>query len=448
MKAKHSEHPFITKPHWTLITLTIPSLFSMIAEPITGLVDTAFIARLGTVEMAALGVGSAALSSLFWVFNFLSIGAQTGVAQSLGQGKREAAIKAASLALAMSLAFGVGLILIGFPVATRLAGLLGAEDAVLSNAVTYIQIRFFAAPAVLITLAGFGILRGMQDMKTPLWIATGINVLNIVLDAPFIFGFGMLPALGVAGSAWATTISQYLGAAWILWAIGRELGYTKEIHFQDAIDLIKIGGDLFIRTGLLMFFIMMTTRVATQIGVNSGAAHQAIRQVWIFAVLGMDAFAITAQSLVAYFLGAKDVERARQVSAYSAWWSVGIGIILTVAMLLSTNLVIDIFIPDEAVAVFMPAWIVASLSHPFNALAFVTDGIHWGTGDYRYLRNGMIVATLISASALFSIDITTSNAFMWVWVTLILWIFIRSIFGMLRVWPAIGDAPLKFAVSH
>lgn len=448
MKPKHSEHPFITKPHWTLLTLSIPSLFSLIAEPVTGLVDTAYIARLGAVELAALGVGSAALSSLFWVFNFLGIGAQTQVAQSLGQNNRDAAIKATSLALLLSIIFGLGLLLVGYPLATRLAALLGAEDAVLSNATSYIQIRFFAAPAVLITLTGFGVLRGMQDMKTPLWIATGINVLNIILDAPFIFGFGIIPAWGVAGSAWATTISQYLGATWILWAIGRELGYTREFHLSDAINLIKVGGDLFIRTGLLMFFLLTATRVATQIGVNSGAAHQAIRQIWVFAVLGMDAFAITAQTLVGYFVGAKDILRARQVSSFSAIWSVGIGLVLSAVMLLSTQLVIDIFVPEAAIAIFLPAWIVATLSHPFTALAFVTDGIHWGTEDYRYLRNGMFVATLISATVLFTIDISAKNAFLWVWIATILWVAIRAVFGVLRVWPAIGDAPLKPKLTH
>jgi MATE family multidrug resistance protein len=443
MKAKHSEHPFLSKPHWTLLALSLPSLFSLIAEPVTGLVDTAFVARLGAVELAALGVGSAVLSSVFWVFNFLGIGAQTEVAQKLGQEKREAAIKVTSLALLLSVIFGLGLLGVGYPIAKTVAGLLGAEGAVLSNAAVYIQIRLFAAPAVLITLTGFGVLRGMQDMKTPLWIATGINVLNVVLDAPFIFGFGVIPALGVAGSAWATAISQYLGAIWILWAIQRELGYTGNFRPGDAFNLIKVGGDLFIRTGSLTAFLLLATRVATQIGVESGAAHQGIRQIWFFTALTMEAFAITAQSLVGYFLGAKNIPQARQVASYCALWSFGTGLALSAAMFLSTQLVIDVFIPESAVAIFVPAWIIASLSQPLNALAFVTDGIHWGTGDYRYLRNGMITATALGATALLMIDTTAANAFLWVWVTTVIWIVIRSIFGILRVWPAVGKAPLK-----
>ena len=84
----HSEHPFTRQPHRTLVSLSIPVLFSMTAEPLTALIDTAFIASLGAVSLAALGVGTTALSSLFWMFNFLGIGTQTEVSQADGQGRR------------------------------------------------------------------------------------------------------------------------------------------------------------------------------------------------------------------------------------------------------------------------------------------------------------------------------------------------------------------------
>ena len=442
-KAKNPEnHAFLDKPNRTLIALSIPVLFSLVAEPITGLVDTAFIARLGATPLAALGVGTVALSSTFWIFNFLGIGAQTEVAHSLGRKDSHGASKAASLAIVLSILFGGMMFLLGFPISTQIAQLLGAEGDVLANATQYIQVRLFAAPAVLITFTGFGVLRGMQDMRTPLWIATAINVLNIVLDYPLIFGFGAIPAMGVAGSALATVIAQWLGTIWTLWAIGKRLGYTRDIHFAEAIKLIQIGGDLFIRTGSLVLFILYSTRVATQIGVEAGASHQAIRQVWFFSTLVMEAFAVTAQSLVGYFLGSEDVPTARRVSLYSTVWSIGTGVVLAGAMLLSTDLVIAAFVPETAVPVFMGAWIVASVSQPLSAVAFVTDGIHWGTGDYRYMRNGMVISTLIAAAMLYSINITAANAFMMVWIAQVVWIFVRSIFGVIRVWPGIGNAPI------
>ncbi|MGJ3239306.1 MAG: MATE family efflux transporter [Anaerolineae bacterium] len=436
------EHAFLHKPHRTLIALSIPVLFSLVAEPITGLVDTGFIAQLGAVPLAALGVGTVALSSIFWVFNFLGIGAQTEVAHNLGKQNLTGAIKASSLALLLSVLFGALMFVLGFPISTRVAGLLGAEGAVLIEATQYIQVRLFAAPAVLITFTGFGVLRGMQDMRTPFLIAVAINLINVVLDYPLIFGWGGIPALGVAGSALATVIAQWIGTIWTLWAIGQKLGYTLDLHLSEAVKLLRIGGDLFIRTGLLTLFILLATRVATQIGVNSGASHQAIRQVWFFSTLVMEAFAVTAQSLVGYFVGSRDLPTARRVSTLSLWWSVATGVVLAGAMLLSTDLVIRAFVPAGAVAVFMPAWIIASISQPLSAVAFVTDGIHWGTGDYRYMRNGMIIASLLASALLLGIDTSAEGAFTWVWGATVVWIFVRSVFGVVRVWPGIGNAPI------
>lgn len=129
----------------------------------------------------------------------------------------------------------------------------------------------------------------------------------------------------------------------------------------------------------------------------------------------MEAFAVTAQSLVGYFLGSEDVHTARRVAFYSSAWSVGTGVLLSGAMLLSTDIVIRAFVPATAVALFMPAWIIASLTQPLSAIAFVTDGIHWGTGDYTYMRNGMVIATGCAVAMLYSINTGADNAFTLVW---------------------------------
>ena len=194
-----STHPFTTHPHRTLIGLSIPVLLSLTAEPLTALVDTAFISSLGVIPLAALGVGATALSSLFWMFNFLGISTQSEVAQAYGKGEKEKSGKILSLALLLAVGFGILLILVIGPTANWLGGLLGASGAVQENAVQYMQIRLFGAPAVLLTLATFGALRGLQDMRTPLWIALGVNALNIVLDWLLIFGNGPFPAMGVGG---------------------------------------------------------------------------------------------------------------------------------------------------------------------------------------------------------------------------------------------------------
>ena len=196
-----AKHAFLKRPHQTILALSTPSLFSLIAEPLTGLIDTSFVAQLGAVPLTALGVGAAALTSIFWIFGFLSIGTQTEVARSLGRQDHDGAVKTVSLALILGIGLSLVLIVLMLFFIEPVTGLLGASGATQQQAMIYIRIRLMGAPAVLITLVGFGALRGIQDMRSPFWIAVGVNVLNVVLDYLFIFGWGTIPAMHVAGAA-------------------------------------------------------------------------------------------------------------------------------------------------------------------------------------------------------------------------------------------------------
>lgn len=442
-KLTPENHPFLNQPHRTIISLSFPVLLSLIAEPVTGLIDTGFVAQLGTVALAALGVGTGALSSVFWIFGFLGIGTQTEVAQTYGKGNIEAAIKAVSLAMIIGVLISFLLVILLLVGAPTIAGLLGAEGAVLDQASLYIRVRLLGAPAVIITIVGFGALRGIQDMQTPLWIALIINITNVVLDYMFIFGFAFIPAMDVGGAALASAVSQWVGAGWMLWIIRRRLGFTFDVNLSDGINLIKIGRDLFIRTGLLTLFMLIATRVATQIGDEAGAAHQVIRQVWFFTALVLEAFATTAQSLVGYFYGSDRLDYARRVAFMTTVWSLGTGIVLAVGMLLTTDLVVATFVPADAIGVFLGAWVIASLSQPLNAIAFITDGIHWGTSDYSFLRNAMISASLTGLIGLQFIPLEHPDAFTYVWWVTVLWIGIRAFWGFLRVYPGIGNSPFR-----
>lgn len=436
-------HPFQTKPHRTLLTLSIPVLFSMTAEPITALVDTAFISSLGAVPLAALGVGTTALSSLFWIFNFLGIGTQTEVSQIYGKGHAEQAGKITSLALVLSAAIGLGLILLVAPLSGWLASLLGASGAVKADAVSYMQIRLFGAPAVLLMMVVFGALRGLQDMRTPLWIALGVNALNLILDWLLIFGNGPFPRMDVAGSALASTLSQWLGALVGIGFIAAKFGLTRAFALKDAAKLLRVGGDLFVRTALLNLFLAFTTRAANNISSDAGAAHQVIRQVYVFTSLALDAYATTVQSLVGYFIGLGSVRWAKQVVKTGVNWSIGTGIVLGGLMWWGRETVISFLVPMTAIRVFLPAWAVSSLSQPISSLAFLTDGAHWGTGDYKFLRNAMIVATIIGMVGIWLIDTGGDKALFSVWIVTGIWVVLRGTLGLLRIWPGIGKSAFQ-----
>ena len=434
-----SDHPFSIRPHTTLVRLSFPVLLSLIAEPLTGLVDTAFIKRLGAESLAALGVGAVALSGLFWIFNFLGISTQTEVAQAEGDDDRSRSVSMSSLGIIMSAAFGLLIIVLGVPLTSHLATLLGASGAIHDGAVDYVFWRWFGAPAILITLTASGALRGLQDMRSPLWIALGINGINIVLDPILIFGAGPVPALGITGAAVASVVAYWVGAVWSIWIVKRKLGWSFQVDFSAVGRLLRVGSDLFIRTGVLNAFLLLTTREATHGGADIGAAHQAIRQVWMFGTFVLDAFAVTGQSLVAYFIGGNKVRSARKVARVVCLWSVWSGCLLGLVLWLVSGFVVEQLVPPSAVPYFYSAWLIALIVQPLNALAFATDGLHWGSGDYRYLRNAVILATGVGAVGL----LAGPHALDWIWMMTGAWIAVRATLGVIRIWPGVGNSPYR-----
>ncbi len=440
---ENKQHPFEIKPNRTLLTLAIPVLFSMIAEPLTGLVDTAFVAKLGSEAAASLGVGTIVFSSVFWVFGFLGIGTQTEVSHAIGEDDLARASSFGWMAVGISAALGLALLLFVFPFLGNIVELMGGEGSVRTLAVDYMRYRLLGAPAVLVVLACFGSLRGYQDMQSPLWIALGMNAVNVVLDWCLVFGKGPFPVMGVGGAALASSISQWIGAAWAVLAVYRHYGFNSGFRLVDVRRLFVIGGDMFVRSGSVCVFLLLCTRFATQVGAESGAAHQAIRQFFVFVTLLLDTFAVSGQSLVGYFIGRADRITARKVAALVCKWSFVTGILLTIAMYLGKQPVSWLLVPDEAAAVFSPAWLAVTFLQPINALSFATDGIHMGTGDYRYLRNVMLIAVLTSTILLFVVDwFSPDHMLFWIWVVAGVWTTVRALLGMIRIWPGIGDGPL------
>ena len=418
-------------------------LVSLIAEPLTGLADTAFIARLGTTPLAGLGIGTAALSGIFWAFNFLGIGTQTEVAHADGTGAQSRGRDASGLAMALGALIGCGLAALGFLGLEAAMDFMTDDAEIRSASAIYLKIRLLGGPAILISMAAFGALRGLQDMRTPLVIALAQNALNIALDAVLIFGLDPIPAFGIAGAAWASVVSQWLGALWAIDAVRRRLGLPGRIHWRDARNLLRVGRDLFFRTGSLILFIVLTTRAATLLGADEGAAHHVIRQFWILSALLLDAFGAAAQSLIGFFIGAGQLVYARRAATVACLWGMGAGIALMIAMLISSGSVAAAFLPVQVHAMFNAAWIAYALAQPANALAFVTDGIHWGTSDYRFLRNAMIVSTAAGLGALYGIAPAGPDALTVIWTITAVWIAIRAVFGMARIWPGFGNSPLK-----
>jgi MATE family multidrug resistance protein len=319
-----------------------------------------------------------------------------------------------------------------------------SDDLLVQDAtITYLKIRLIGAPAILIIVANLGALRGLERMQATFWIAGAVSLTNIVLDPVLIYGWGPVPRLEIAGAAWATTVSQIGGAVTAVVLVGRTLGYSHSVNWRRATALLVVGRDMVVRTVALLVFLLLATRTALQIGVDAGAAHQAVRQVWIMMAFLLDAFAHSAQSLIGFFLGARDIAAARRVARIACSWALATGLALSVGLLAIEGLIAALLVPPSALVLFSGAWLASALAQPLNSLSFVTDGIHWGTGDFAFLRNAMIVATTTGLVCLALIETTSTHALTHVWLVTALWIAVRAALGVLRIWPGGVRSPLR-----
>ncbi|MEC7922412.1 MAG: MATE family efflux transporter [Planctomycetota bacterium] len=438
---KHSQK-FTEKPGRTILVMALPVLGTSIAEPLTSAADTYFLAQLGSAPLAALAIATSVISSAFWILNFIGVGIQTLAAGAQAKGDRRLLHQQVGTALVMSALLSLAMFLL-FPALEWISEAMGASGEVKKASLEYMQIRLFGAPAVLIGFAAFGALRGVQDMRTPLYISIGINALNIILDPVMIYGYKSIPAMGVAGAAWASVISQWIGLAWAFIAVKKKVGFHLCLHRPTMNYLLAMGRDMVVRTGALNLFLILATRTAALAGDTTAAAHQVFRLLWFITALLLDAYAVVGQSLVAGFLGQENRTLARKAASATILWSVVSGFALMGLLLLLKEPLAILLVPPDAMHLIAGGWLISSLCQPVNGLCFATDGVHWGTGDYGFMRNTVVVATVAGVTGLMFIDTTGEDCLALVWLVTVCTITLRGILGLLRIWPGFGSSPLK-----
>jgi putative MATE family efflux protein len=375
--------------------LAIPAFAALVAEPMFLLADSAIVGHLGTPQLAGLGVAGAVLQTLLGLFVFLAYGTTSSVARALGAGDRRHALAQGIDGLWLALALGLVVAAVGVAGASWLVDLFGPSLAVAGHATTYLQIASLGLPAMFVVFAATGVLRGLQDTRTPLVVAVAANLANIGLNLLLVYGVG----LGIAGSALGTVIAQLTAAVWLTSVVVRGAG---EYGAPLAPDLPGIraagrtGVPLVVRTLTLRAALLLTTYVATAQGDVAIAAHQIAFTIWTFLVFALDALAIAAQAMTGRFLGAADVEGTRQVTRRLVGWGLVSGAVLGFGLAVTAPLVGPLFTPDpEVQGVLTTVLLVAALQQPVSGVVFVLDGVLIGAGDGVYLAWAGVVTLLV-----------------------------------------------------
>ncbi|MFG2132613.1 MATE family efflux transporter [Streptomyces sp. NPDC048751] len=378
-----------------IVALAVPAFGALVAEPLFVMADSAIVGHLGTAQLAGLGVASALLMTAVSVFVFLAYATTAAVARRVGAGELQAAIRQGMDGIWLALLLGAAVIAVVLPTAPALVELFGASDTAAPYATTYLRISSLGIPAMLVVLAATGVLRGLQDTKTPLYVAIAGFIANAALNAALVYGAD----LGIAGSAWGTVIAQCGMAAVYLVVVVRGARRHGASLRPDAAGIrasAQAGAPLLVRTLSLRAILMIATAVAARLGDADIAAHQIILSLWSLLAFALDAIAIAGQAIIGRYLGAEDVQGARAVGRRMVEWGIAVGVVLGLLVLITRPVFLALFTSDPLVKdTALPALVIVAVSQPICGIVFVLDGVLMGAGDGPYLAWAMLLTLAV-----------------------------------------------------
>ncbi|WVZ54943.1 hypothetical protein U9M48_005670 [Paspalum notatum var. saurae] len=402
-----------------ILSIAVPAVLALAADPITALVDTAFVGHIGSAELAAVGASASVFNLVSKLFNVPLLNVTTSFvaeqqaidekSNSTGQrdelstpqkkaSQQRKVLPAVSTSLA--LAAGIGLLemvalIVGSGTLMNIIG-IPVDSPMRAPAEQFLMLRAYGAPPIIVALAAQGAFRGFLDTKTPLYAVGAGNVLNAVLDALLIFPLG----LGVSGAALATVTSEYLTAFILLWKLNNEVDlFSWNVAGDGIIRYLKSGGLLIGRTIAVLLTMTLSTSLAAREGPVPMAAYEICLQVWLTISLLNDALALAGQALLASEYAKGNYKQARMV-LYRVLQVGGVtGVVLAASLFVGFESLSLLFTDDPAVldVTRSGVWFV-TISQPVNAIAFVADGLYYGVSDFAYAAYSTVLILIPTLS--------------------------------------------------
>jgi putative MATE family efflux protein len=401
-----------------ILRLAVPAFGALIAEPLFLLADSAIVGHLGVSQLAGVGLASAVLHTAVGLMVFLAYSTTPAVARAVGDGQFAKALAAGRDGVWLALLLGAVLAVAGFLAAEPLVGLMGAGGDVRQFAVDYLRWSMPGLVAMLLIFAGTGVLRGLQDTRTPLVVATAGFTVNIALNLVLVYGLGW----SVTGSAVGTSIAQWAMAAVYLVMVQRSArshGVSLLPDWRGIRTMTRVGSWLMLRTLSLRIAILATVLVVTAQGAVNLAAHQLAMTMFTFLAFALDALAIAAQALIGKELGASNPAKARLLTGTMIRWGTGFGVVTGVLLAVAAPFAGALFTSDEGVrsVLTLALWVLAS-GQPIAGYVFVLDGVLIGAGDAKYLAIAGVVNLAVYLPLLLAVPLAGAAgaaALVWVW---------------------------------
>ena len=419
--------------------IAVPAIIAGVAEPILSSTDAAIVGNIpinATEALAAVGVVGSFLSMLIWILGQTRSVISSIISQYIGAGKKEEINTLPVQAILINVGLSVLVLGSTYFFAEDIFKLLKADGQILEYSLSYYNIRVWGFPFTLAIFAVFGIFRGLQNTFWPMIVSAIGAVLNIGLDFLFVYGIeGFVPAMHIEGAALASLVSQIVMAvlAFVLLVYKTNVSLKiGKVWHSKILNLIGMSGNLFLRALSLNVALLMAVRSATNLGPQYIAAHAIAINIWLFTAFFIDGYASAGNIYGGRLYGAKDFKQLRALVGKVTLYGIGVGVVLMLlGWLFYKELGLLFTHEPEVLSVFYTMFFVVILVQPFNAVAFVLDGVFKGLGEMKYLRNLLFIATFVGFLPTLFITQYLNLKLIGIWIALGVWLLFRCV-GM--VW--------------
>ncbi|MBT4071735.1 MAG: MATE family efflux transporter [Candidatus Magasanikbacteria bacterium] len=373
----------------SLLALSVPIIFANLLQTAYQLTDTFWVGRLGTVAVAAVSISFPIIFFIISLGGGLAMAGTILVAQYKGRENKKAVDHVTSQTMVLVVFISIILATLGYVLSPFLISLMGAEPSVFSSAVSYIKISFIGMIFMFTYMAFQSLMRGVGDVKTPMYIVFGTVLLNLILDPLFIFGYGVIPAFGVSGAAVATIGTQ--GLASIIGIVLLIRGkYQIQLHLNDLKPdwvLIKkmctIGFPASIDQSTRALGMVVMTFLVTTFGTMTLAAYGIGSRILSFVIIPALGLSIATSTITGQNIGAGKIDRAEKITKLSAFVGFIILTIVGIIMFLFASQISAIFIPGEIETIQSSALFIKimALTFGFIGIQMSLNGLFRGSGN-------------------------------------------------------------------
>ena len=383
--------------------LAVPAIIAGVSEPLLSLTDAAVVGNVdlnATESLAAVGIVSTFLSMLIWILGQTRSAISSLLSQALGANKLEQLKDLPAQAIFIITSLSVLIIAVSYPLTTQIFQLYNAENIILDYSIDYYKIRVFGFPFTLFVIAVFGIFRGLQNTYYPMVIAILGAGLNIVLDLVLVNGItDVIPAMHIKGAAYASVISQLIMALTSAYLLLTKTDISLKVTFPfnpKIKEFTIMILNLFVRTLALNAALYFATRFATSYGKNYIAAYTIAINLWFLGAFLIDGYASAGNILSGKLFGQNNYKDLMLLSKKLIKYGIVFGLCIAVVGFASYKYIGLIFTKEPEVLETFTAvfWMVLAMQ-PIAAIAFIFDGIFKGLGKMKYLRNVLLLSTLL-----------------------------------------------------